>query len=347
MQAAASAEAENGKQQQGTNEAKSAYFRSIARHRSIRISADPVRIRVISSSVQFGLYYKYRELGFQVDIFSWGRFLWSIMLSWLLAVVSKLGEFFRARMRICASLQRQLCLPAKADLASARASWLFSLLRGYQFPYLSRIKISITTYNRSSVSQSPYWSLKPKRVAIFSYMSPLSLQVKISSSTSLLLLWVGGKCVNVSPTCVKPKGEIIAAKDLKTQTNARLLASVYFKSSINRYWRQRRDSLGISNEEKPHLRKKLLELIREENLQTMPQIGIFAIISEAWVSANKKQSTLKHKRGFNFALFKYQICKDWAFEENISISLFEASKCNSFTVWKPNCCPFLYTAMKF
>lgn len=37
--------------------------------------------------------------------------------------------------------------------------------------------------------------------------------------------------------------EIIASRDLEHQSDARWLASVYFKNSINRYWRIRRDSL--------------------------------------------------------------------------------------------------------
>ncbi|CAA2966782.1 importin-11 isoform X1 [Olea europaea subsp. europaea] len=61
--------------------------------------------------------------------------------------------------------------------------------------------------------------------------------------------------------------EVITAKDLTSQTNVRLMASVYFKNSINRYWRNRRDSMGISNEEKLHLKKKLLSHLREENYQ--------------------------------------------------------------------------------
>lgn len=61
--------------------------------------------------------------------------------------------------------------------------------------------------------------------------------------------------------------EIITAKDLEMQNNISWLASIYFKNSINRYWTHMRDSLGISSLEKPYLRKKLLELIREENLQ--------------------------------------------------------------------------------
>ncbi|KAF2306412.1 hypothetical protein GH714_017776 [Hevea brasiliensis] len=59
--------------------------------------------------------------------------------------------------------------------------------------------------------------------------------------------------------------EVITAKDLASQVDVRLLASVYFKNSINRYWRNRRDSSGISSEEKNHLRQKLLSHLREEN----------------------------------------------------------------------------------
>lgn len=36
--------------------------------------------------------------------------------------------------------------------------------------------------------------------------------------------------------------EVITAKDLVSQTDVRLMASVYFKNSVNRYWRNRRDS---------------------------------------------------------------------------------------------------------
>ncbi|GFY83795.1 ARM repeat superfamily protein [Actinidia rufa] len=61
--------------------------------------------------------------------------------------------------------------------------------------------------------------------------------------------------------------EVITAKDLALQVDVRLLASVYFKNSISRYWRSRRDSSGISNEEKIHLRQKLLSHLREENHQ--------------------------------------------------------------------------------
>lgn len=61
--------------------------------------------------------------------------------------------------------------------------------------------------------------------------------------------------------------EIISSRDLASQVDVRLLASVYFKNSINRYWRNRRDSSGISVEEKIHLRQKLLSHLREENYQ--------------------------------------------------------------------------------
>ncbi|CAN4115888.1 unnamed protein product [Withania somnifera] len=61
--------------------------------------------------------------------------------------------------------------------------------------------------------------------------------------------------------------EVITAKDLVSQVDVRLMASVYFKNSINRYWRNKRDSAGISNEEKLHLRQKLLSHLREENYQ--------------------------------------------------------------------------------
>eukprot|EP00252_Welwitschia_mirabilis_P000625 TRINITY_DN10617_c0_g1_i3.p1 TRINITY_DN10617_c0_g1~~TRINITY_DN10617_c0_g1_i3.p1 ORF type:complete len:176 (-),score=17.81 TRINITY_DN10617_c0_g1_i3:7-534(-) len=47
--------------------------------------------------------------------------------------------------------------------------------------------------------------------------------------------------------------EIISTKDLDNQNNARWLASVYFKNSINRYWRQRRESIVISGVEKLYL----------------------------------------------------------------------------------------------
>uniref|UniRef100_A0A7N0T6K4 Importin N-terminal domain-containing protein n=1 Tax=Kalanchoe fedtschenkoi TaxID=63787 RepID=A0A7N0T6K4_KALFE len=72
--------------------------------------------------------------------------------------------------------------------------------------------------------------------------------------------------------------EIITAKDLAAQVDVRLLASLYFKNSISKYWRNRRDSTGISNEEKAHLRQKLLTHFREENSQIA--ISLSVIISK-------------------------------------------------------------------
>ncbi|KAH7677914.1 Importin-beta N-terminal domain-containing protein [Dioscorea alata] len=68
--------------------------------------------------------------------------------------------------------------------------------------------------------------------------------------------------------------EIIASRDLACREDVRLLASVYFKNSINRYWRNRRDSAGITNDEKTHLRKKLLLHLREENSQIAMQLAV-------------------------------------------------------------------------
>ncbi|CAN6176755.1 unnamed protein product [Urochloa humidicola] len=68
--------------------------------------------------------------------------------------------------------------------------------------------------------------------------------------------------------------EIISARGLACREDVRLLATVYFKNSINRYWRHRRDSYGISNEEKDHLRKNLLLNIREENSQIALQLAV-------------------------------------------------------------------------
>ncbi|OAY74305.1 Importin-11 [Ananas comosus] len=69
--------------------------------------------------------------------------------------------------------------------------------------------------------------------------------------------------------------EIIAARDLACREDVRLLASVYFKNSISRYWRYRRDTPGgISNEEKIHIRNKLLLHIREENTKIALQLAV-------------------------------------------------------------------------
>ncbi|XP_047154514.1 importin-11 [Vigna umbellata] len=68
--------------------------------------------------------------------------------------------------------------------------------------------------------------------------------------------------------------EVITAKDLASQTDVRMMATVYFKNSVNRYWRHRRDSSGISNEEKMHLRQKLLTYLREENDQIALMLAV-------------------------------------------------------------------------
>ncbi|KAB1224379.1 Importin-11 [Morella rubra] len=68
--------------------------------------------------------------------------------------------------------------------------------------------------------------------------------------------------------------EVITAKDLVSQVDIRLMASVYFKNSVNRYWRNKRDSSGISNEEKIHLRQKLLSHLREENYQIALMLAV-------------------------------------------------------------------------
>ncbi|KAH9621209.1 hypothetical protein KSS87_012713 [Heliosperma pusillum] len=40
--------------------------------------------------------------------------------------------------------------------------------------------------------------------------------------------------------------EVITAKDLAAQVDVRMMATVYFKNSINRFWRNRRDSMYAS-----------------------------------------------------------------------------------------------------
>ncbi|CAI0413047.1 unnamed protein product [Linum tenue] len=67
--------------------------------------------------------------------------------------------------------------------------------------------------------------------------------------------------------------EVITAKDLVSQVDVRLMATVYFKNSINRYWRSRRDS-GISIEEKTHLRQKLLSHLREEDYKIAMMLAV-------------------------------------------------------------------------
>ncbi|XP_031489687.1 uncharacterized protein LOC116257214 [Nymphaea colorata] len=68
--------------------------------------------------------------------------------------------------------------------------------------------------------------------------------------------------------------EIITSETVVAHTEVRLLATVYFKNSVNRYWRHRRDSYGISNEEKAYLRKKLLTDLRETNYQIALQRAV-------------------------------------------------------------------------
>ncbi|KAI4302663.1 hypothetical protein MLD38_038384 [Melastoma candidum] len=68
--------------------------------------------------------------------------------------------------------------------------------------------------------------------------------------------------------------EVITAKDLTAQVDVRLMAAVYFKNSVNRYWRNRRDSLAISNEEKVYLKQKLLAHLREENYQIAAMLTV-------------------------------------------------------------------------
>ncbi|KAI4356029.1 hypothetical protein L6164_000082 [Bauhinia variegata] len=68
--------------------------------------------------------------------------------------------------------------------------------------------------------------------------------------------------------------EVITAKNLASQVDVRLMASVYFKNSINRYWRNRRDSSGITKEEKIHLRQKLLLHLSEENDQIALMLAV-------------------------------------------------------------------------
>ncbi|CAI6006706.1 unnamed protein product [Closterium sp. NIES-65] len=68
--------------------------------------------------------------------------------------------------------------------------------------------------------------------------------------------------------------EIISRKELDQKGGARWLAAIYFKNSINRYWRARRETQGISDEEKPVLRARLLELVADENSQVAVQLAV-------------------------------------------------------------------------
>ncbi|KAK4396102.1 Importin beta-like protein [Sesamum angolense] len=60
--------------------------------------------------------------------------------------------------------------------------------------------------------------------------------------------------------------EVITAKILVSQTDVRLMASVYFKNSVNRYWRNRRDSTGMSNERESAFKTKVVIALKRRKL---------------------------------------------------------------------------------
>eukprot|EP01103_Thecamoeba_quadrilineata_P016885 TRINITY_DN5793_c0_g1_i2.p1 TRINITY_DN5793_c0_g1~~TRINITY_DN5793_c0_g1_i2.p1 ORF type:complete len:721 (-),score=154.85 TRINITY_DN5793_c0_g1_i2:794-2899(-) len=62
---------------------------------------------------------------------------------------------------------------------------------------------------------------------------------------------------------------IIASKE--TEFNSRLLSAIYFKNCIDKYWRERVDSQGVSAEEKIYLRENILPLLLNEE---SPQISL-------------------------------------------------------------------------
>ncbi|CAL8468538.1 g8078 [Coccomyxa elongata] len=66
--------------------------------------------------------------------------------------------------------------------------------------------------------------------------------------------------------------EIIGSKDV--DHSARWLATIHFKNSINRHWRLRPGQGGISDQEKSHLRTKLLSLIDQEDNQIAVQVAV-------------------------------------------------------------------------
>ncbi|GAB2273807.1 hypothetical protein Dimus_008582 [Dionaea muscipula] len=68
--------------------------------------------------------------------------------------------------------------------------------------------------------------------------------------------------------------EVITSKDLVAQVDVRLMATVYLKNSIIRYWRNRNNSMAISHEEKLHLRHKLLSHLREENYKVAVMLAV-------------------------------------------------------------------------
>ncbi|KAK8518167.1 hypothetical protein V6N12_017325 [Hibiscus sabdariffa] len=68
--------------------------------------------------------------------------------------------------------------------------------------------------------------------------------------------------------------DVITMKGLASHVDIRLMASVYLKNSINRHWRQRRDSPVICSKEKLHLRRKLVLHLREENYQIAQMLAV-------------------------------------------------------------------------
>ncbi|GJP39755.1 hypothetical protein CLOM_g24098 [Closterium sp. NIES-68] len=65
-----------------------------------------------------------------------------------------------------------------------------------------------------------------------------------------------------------------SAQGVGPEGRSQVVAAVYFKNSINRYWRARRETQGISDEEKPVLRARLLDLIADENSQVAVQLAV-------------------------------------------------------------------------
>ena len=55
---------------------------------------------------------------------------------------------------------------------------------------------------------------------------------------------------------------------------ARWLAAVYFKNSIDRFWRQRRNAPCIGEDEKSVLRTRLLKLVHEFNQKVAIQLAV-------------------------------------------------------------------------
>ncbi|KAE8697696.1 ARM repeat superfamily protein isoform 2 [Hibiscus syriacus] len=68
--------------------------------------------------------------------------------------------------------------------------------------------------------------------------------------------------------------EVITMKSSASRVEVRLMACVYLKNRIDRFWRQRRDSPGISNNEKLHLRKKLFSHLKEDNYKIAEMLAL-------------------------------------------------------------------------